>query len=453
MSAPLSVIILAAGKGTRMQSDLHKVLHPIAGKAMLHHLLDAVSDLRPDSITLVVGALSEQVKAAAIDYPSIHFAYQTEQRGTGHAVMTAKDAFEGRSGDVLVLYGDVPFIPSALMQQMLDQRRRKNAAATVLGFTPKDPGRYGRLVVGAGGTLEKIVEYKDATDAEKNIALCNSGMMALDAALLPDMLAELRDDNAAGEYYLTDLVAIANKKGHTVTTTEATEEEVIGVNSRRDLALAETIFQRRIRNAVMDAGITLIDPDTVYFAADTKIERDVVIEPHVFFGPNVTIGQGSIIRAFSHIEGATIGKGAQIGPYARLRPGTELADNTKIGNFVETKKTKVGKGSKINHLSYVGDSVLGEKVNVGAGTITCNYNGFTKAQTTIEDSSFIGSNSALVAPVTIGAGAIIAAGSTITKDVAKDSLGIERAPQKQMDQWASNFREREQRKKEADKKG
>lgn len=454
MSNRLTVIILAAGKGSRMKSGLHKTLHPIAGKPMLYHLLESVTELQPDRICVVVGSEKQQVIDAVSGFEggaqkaAYHFVEQTEQLGTGHAVKVAVDALAEQSGgtsetgDVLVLYGDVPFVPADVMRDMIHTRQNASAAASVLGFTPADAGKYGRLVLDEYSDLLRIVEFKDASDSERQLTLCNSGMMALDAESLPQMLGQVRNDNAAGEYYLTDLVAIAREAGKQVTTAHASEEQVMGVNSRADLASAEAAFQARKRREMMDAGVTLVDPDSVFFAADTVIAADVTIEPHVFMGAGVTIGAGSVIRAFSHLEGAIIGEKAQIGPYARLRPGTELAAQTKVGNFVETKKAKVGVGSKINHLSYVGDAVLGADVNVGAGTITCNYDGFNKAQTTMGDGSFIGSNSALVAPVNIGAGAIVAAGSTITKDVEPDSLAITRAGQKTYSGWAVKFRKR-----------
>ncbi|WND03149.1 bifunctional UDP-N-acetylglucosamine diphosphorylase/glucosamine-1-phosphate N-acetyltransferase GlmU [Temperatibacter marinus] len=450
MSHQLSVIILAAGKGTRMKSDLHKVLHPIAGKPMIHHLVEAVQDLAPDEITLVVGALKEQVMEAV---PMVAYAEQKEQLGTGHAVKIATDSFKNQAADVLILYGDVPFIPASIMQDMLDSRKQSGAVASVLGFTPKDAARYGRLKLDAEGGLESIVEYKDASEAERNIPLCNSGMMAVDGTLLPTLLSKLSNDNASGEYYLTDIVEIGRKMGKKISVTHACEEDVMGVNSRSDLAQAEAIFQTKMRTKMMDNGITMIDPNSVYFSADTVIDPDVVIEPNVFIGPQVKIMKGAVIKAFSHLEGAVIGKRAQIGPYARLRPGTKLHEDTKVGNFVETKKAIVGPGSKINHLSYVGDSLLGKKVNVGAGTITCNYDGYNKSVTEMGDGSFIGSNTSLVAPVKVGEGAIVAAGSTITKDVTENSLASERAKQTEISGFATKFRARALAKKEKMKKG
>ncbi|WP_286828678.1 MULTISPECIES: bifunctional UDP-N-acetylglucosamine diphosphorylase/glucosamine-1-phosphate N-acetyltransferase GlmU [Kordiimonas] len=445
----LAVLVLAAGKGTRMKSDLHKVLHPVGGRPMLHHLLATVDELEPSRKILVVGAGREQVEAAV---EGCEIVTQVEQQGTGHAVMVAREALEGHSGDVLVLYGDVPFVPMDVMTAMIEARTRDaNAGLVVLGFTPADAGRYGRLVLDDGGTLERIVEYKDASEEERAITLCNSGMMLIDGSALFGWLDQLSNKNAAGEYYLTDLVAVARKAGRTIAVVEADEEDVLGVNSRADLALAEVCFQDAKREQAMDAGVTLIDPETTYFSFDTVLGQDVTVEPGVFFGPGVTVEDGVTIKAYSHLEGATVRKGATVGPFARLRPAADIGEGAKIGNFVEVKKATLDKGVKVSHLSYIGDATIGADANIGAGTITCNYDGFLKFQTTIGAGAFIGSNTALVAPVSIGDGAMVGAGSVITKDVDADALAVGRGKQMGKAGFAARFREEQAAKKAASK--
>ena len=434
----VGVIVLAAGKGTRMKSDLHKVLHPVGGRAMINHLLDTVSVLSPERSTIVVGADKEQLESAL---KGVDFAVQEPQLGTGHAVMAAKENFEGFNGDILVLYGDVPLIRGETLQAMLDARRTKNApAAVVLGFIPQDPAAYGRLVKRDDGTLDRIVEFKDASDAERAITLCNSGIMCVDGSKLFSFLKELNADNAAAEYYLTDLVEIANKAGERVAVVEASEDDVIGVNSRSELAMAEAIFQNRMRSSAMAAGATLLDPTSVYFSHDTIVGRDVVIEPNVVFGPGAIVEDGVTLRAFSHIEGARIASEAVVGPYARLRPGVDIGQGAKVGNFVEIKKSVIEAGAKVSHLSYIGDARVGEAANIGAGTITCNYDGFNKFKTDIGAGAFVGSNTSLVAPVAIGEGAIVGAGSVVTRDVSGDALAVTRAQQKEIEGWAAKFR-------------
>jgi len=445
----LAVVVLAAGKGTRMKSDLHKVLHPVGGRPMLHHLLATVDALEPSRKILVVGAGREQVEAAV---DGCEIVTQTEQHGTGHAVMVAREALEGHTGDVLVLYGDVPFIPLDVMHAMIDARTRDtNTGLVVLGFTPADAARYGRLVLDDGGTLERIVEYKDASDEERAIGLCNSGMMLIDGSALFGWLDQLSNNNAAGEYYLTDLVAVARKDGRTIAVTNALEEDVLGVNSRADLALAEACFQNAKRDAAMAAGVTLIDPTTTYFSYDTVLGQDVTIEPGVFFGPGVTLEDGVTIKAFSHLEGAVVRKGASVGPFARLRPAADIGEGAKICNFVEVKKAKLEAGVKVSHLSYIGDATIGADANIGAGTITCNYDGFLKFQTTIGAGAFIGSNTALVAPVTVGEGAMVGAGSVVTKDVEAHALAVGRGKQMGKAGFAAKFREEQAAKKAAQK--
>jgi len=446
---PLAAIILAAGKGTRMKSDLHKVLHPVGGKAMVGYLLDTVTQLKAEQTILVVGAGKEQLYAA---YPEAQFVTQTKQLGTGHAAKVALDAMGGFAGDVIILFGDTPFIPEHTMADMLIAMRTENTGIVVLGFTPEDPARYGRLVTGGDGSLERIVEYKDASSEERAIKLCNSGMMVLAGDKARDWLAELRSDNAAEEYYLTDLVALARKDSMKVVVVEAAEEDVMGINSREDLARAEAAQQERWRKQALEGGVTMTDPSTVYFSHDTEVAPDVTIEPGVFFGPGVRVESGVTIKAYSHIEGTVIHADAVVGPFARLRPGTEIGTGAKIGNFVEVKKADIHKGAKISHLSYIGDATIGEAANIGAGTITCNYDGFLKYKTEIGAGAFIGSNSALVAPVKVGDGAIVGAGSVMTKDVDADALALARGKQREITGYATKFREKKATEKAKKKK-
>ena len=438
----LAIIILAAGKGTRMKSTLHKVLHPLGGRPMLHHLMDTVDHLSPSRKVIVVGAGKEQVENSVGDEAEI--VVQDPQLGTGHAVQVTKEQLQGFSGDVLILYGDVPLLSEETLQQLLDQRRsEQNPAVVVLGFEPNDTKAYGRLVVDDQGGLKAIVEHKDATEEQRGIKLCNSGIMALDGAVMFDLLDSLDDNNAAQEFYLTDIVEIAKSKGLNCAVSVAKETEVIGVNSRSELAEAEAIFQTIKRQKFMDDGVTLLDPSSVYFSYDTKIGQDVVIEPHVFFAPGVSVEENVTIRAFSHFEGAVIRKGAAVGPYARLRPKADVGENAKIGNFVEVKKSTIEKGAKVSHLSYIGDAIVGAEANIGAGTITCNYDGYNKSLTEIGKGAFIGSNTALVAPVKIGDGAIVGAGSVVTRTVTGDALAVTRAPQKEINGWAATFRSKQ----------
>jgi bifunctional UDP-N-acetylglucosamine pyrophosphorylase/glucosamine-1-phosphate N-acetyltransferase len=436
----IAAIILAAGKGTRMKSDLHKVLHPIAGRPMLLHLAASVAALDPARTVVVTGAGREQVEAAVAPL-GIATALQAEQLGTGHAVAQAEAALAGFEGDVLILYGDVPLVTSATMQAMLDRLNAPDApVAVVLGFRPADAGAYGRIIA-ADGVIAKMVEFKDASEAERAVDLCNSGLMAVRSADLFALLARVGNDNAAGEYYLPDIIMLAAADGRRSAVIETQAAEVAGVNSRGELASVEAVWQELRRAQAMADGATLIAPDTVWFAYDTQIGRDVVIEPNVVFAPGVTVADGAVLHAFSHIEGAEIGAHAEVGPFARLRPGAVLGEKSKIGNFVEMKKAVLGAGAKASHLTYLGDADVGAGANIGAGTITCNYDGFFKAKTIIGAGAFIGSNSALVAPVTIGAGAIVAAGSVITADVEADALVLVRPPQVAKPGWAKRFRE------------
>ena len=441
-----AVVILAAGQGTRMRSDTHKVLHPIASRALLLHLLDRVDGLGADKRVVVVGKGREQVEAAIAGHGA-EVALQAEQRGTGHAVQQAAGALKGYDGPVLVLYGDTPFVEADTLTRMLDRLNGPDGpGVVVLASTPPDPLKYGRIILGEGDRIAKMVEYKDATDEERAVRLCNSGMMAVRSADLFRWLDQVGNDNAAGEYYLPDIVNIAAGEGRVAVMIEGDPYETAGVNSRAELAHLELEWQRRRREQVLEEGATLIDPESVWFAYDTKLGRDVTVEPHVVFGPGVKVADGATIHAFSHIDGASIGAGASIGPFARIRPGTRLAARTKVGNFVELKKATIAEGAKVNHLSYVGDAEVGARANIGAGTITCNYDGFGKYRTTIGAGAFIGSNTALVAPVSVGDGAVVGAGSVITEDVEPDALAVERSEQKGIAGWAKRFRERMTRK-------
>ena len=441
MTRPVAAIILAAGKGTRMKSDLHKVLHPIAGRPMLAHLLATVERLDPAAKVVVVGSQREQVEAAVAGL-GVDVALQEPQLGTAHAVLQAREALKGFDGDILVLFGDVPLVPFTTMTEMLvELEQNPDAAAIVLGFLPDDPQGYGRIITDADGSIAKMVEHKDATEAERQIHLCNSGMLAIRSADLWPLLERVGNDNAAREYYLPDIVMLAGADGRRSRVVIGAAGDLAGVNTRQDLAAVEAYWQRFARAGVMATGATLIAPETVWLSYDTKLGRDVLVEPNVFFGPGVTVADNVKIRAFSHIEGATIAPGAEIGPYARLRPGAEIGEAAKVGNFVEVKKAKLGKGAKANHLTYLGDADVGAGANIGAGTITCNYDGFFKYRTVIGAGAFIGSNSALVAPINIGAGALIAAGSVITRDVAPDALAVARGDQVEKAGRAAQYRE------------
>jgi bifunctional UDP-N-acetylglucosamine pyrophosphorylase/glucosamine-1-phosphate N-acetyltransferase len=441
-----AVVILAAGQGTRMRSDTHKVLHPIASRALLLHLLDRVDDLGAEKRVVVVGKGREQVEAA-IAGRDVSVAFQAEQKGTGHAVQQASAALAGYDGPVLILYGDTPFVQAETLRRMIDRLNGDGGpGVVVLASHQADPAKYGRIILGEGDRIAKMVEYRDATETERAVQLCNSGMMAVRSPDLFRWLAMVGNDNAAGEYYLPDIVNIAAREGREAVIIEGDAYEAAGVNSRAELAHLELEWQRRRREQALHEGATLIDPESVWFAYDTKLGRDVTVEPHVVFGPGVEVADGATIHAFSHIDGAVIGAKASIGPFARIRPGTRLAERTKVGNFVELKNAEVAEGAKVNHLSYVGDASIGARANIGAGTITCNYDGFGKYKTVIGAGAFIGSNTALVAPVTVGEGAIVGAGSVITSDVEPDSLAVERSEQKGIAGWARRFRERMTRK-------
>ncbi|MEL6565633.1 MAG: bifunctional UDP-N-acetylglucosamine diphosphorylase/glucosamine-1-phosphate N-acetyltransferase GlmU [Pseudomonadota bacterium] len=424
----VALIILAAGKGTRMNSDLPKVLHPIAGAPMLHHAMQTGSALSPARTIVVAGHGAEQVQAAAWAYDAqAEVVLQSEQLGTGHAVDQARDALAGFEGDVVVLFGDTPFLQPETLERML--AARQNHDVVVLGFDVAElQPRYGRLVMDRD-TLLRIVEYKDATEEERQIRFTNSGLLACDAAVLFDLIAGLSNDNASGEYYLTEVAELANARGLSVTAVKCDEAETLGVDSRADLAAADATFQARARAELLADGVTLAAPDTVYLSYDTVIGRDALIEPNVVFGPDVTVESGATIRAFSHLEGCHVARSAIVGPYARLRPGAELAEDVRVGNFVEVKNATLAAGAKVNHLSYIGDASIGEASNIGAGTITCNYDGVMKHRTEIGARAFIGSNTMLVAPVSVGEEAMTGSGSVITSDVEDGALAIARAPQ------------------------
>ena len=436
---PLAAIILAAGQGTRMKSELHKVLHPIAGQPMLHHLLDSLEAAGAARQVVVVGARREQVEASVAPRGA-DIAHQAEQLGTAHAALQAKDALAGFDGIAIVCFGDTPFLRPETVARLRDRLLADDAPrVAVLGFVPDDAKAYGRIIADETGAISKMVEFKDATDEERAVKLCNSGVTAVRNADLWPLLERVGNDNAAGEYYLPDIIMLALADGDKAVVVETDPDELIGINSRAELAEAERIWQARRRLQAMADGATLIAPETVWFAHDTVLGRDVVIEPNVVFGPGVTIADNVVIHAFSHIEGATIASGCSVGPFARLRPGADMREGAKVGNFVEMKKAVLGPGAKANHLTYLGDATVGANANIGAGTITCNYDGYFKYQTVIGENAFIGSNSALIAPVKIGRDAIVAAGSAVSRDVADGELRLVRAEQLVKPGWADRF--------------
>jgi bifunctional UDP-N-acetylglucosamine pyrophosphorylase / glucosamine-1-phosphate N-acetyltransferase len=434
-------IVLAAGEGTRMRSALPKVLHPIAGRTLIAHVMAAVRALDRVRIAVVVGPdrgdVADEVRRVAQNAEVFE---QRERKGTGHAVLMAKTAIARGADDIMVLFGDTPLVRAEVLEH-LRAPLAKGVAVSVLGFRPADPSGYGRLLTN-GSELLAIREEKDASEAEKMIGLCNGGLMALSGEKALQILEKIGNANAKGEYYLTDAVAIARAMGLKAVAIDAEENDVRGINTKGQLAETEAALQERLRTAAMEAGVTLVAPETVFLAADTKFGRDVTIEPYVVIGPEVTIEDGVTIRSFSHLEGAQVGKGARIGPYARLRPGTELGADVHIGNFVEVKASTIEAGAKANHLAYIGDSRVGERANIGAGTITCNYDGAAKHRTDIGKDAFIGSNTALVAPVKVGDGAYIGSGSVISADVPADALALERAPVTVKEGWAKRLRER-----------
>ncbi|MAY87011.1 MAG: bifunctional N-acetylglucosamine-1-phosphate uridyltransferase/glucosamine-1-phosphate acetyltransferase [Pseudooceanicola sp.] len=434
----IALVILAAGKGTRMNSDLPKVLHPIAHAPMLAHALRAGAALEPARTVVVAGHGADQLQAALAEIDEMaEVALQTEQLGTAHAVDMARGTLAGFEGDIVVLYGDTPFVRPETLERMIAARQSHDMV--VLGFDTADTtARYGRLVM-EGERLQRIVEYKDASEDERALTLCNSGLLACDATVLFDLIAQVGNENASGEYYLTDVVELANARGLSVTAIACDESETLGVNSRADLAAASAVFQANARAEALENGVTMAAPETVYFAFDTVIGRDCTIEPNVVFGPDVTVESGATIRAFTHLEGCHVSRGATVGPFARLRPGAELSENAHVGNFVEIKNAIIGEGAKINHLSYIGDADVGARTNVGAGTITCNYDGVMKHRTTIGADVFIGSDTMLVAPVTVGDGAMTATGTVVTRDVEPGAMAVARARQENKPGFATRL--------------
>ncbi len=437
---PATAVILAAGHGTRMNSSRPKVLHPIAGRPMLRHLL-ASCEAVFDRIVVVIGAGMEGVAKVAAPHRAV---VQAERLGTAHAALQAADWFGG--GDVAVLYGDGPLIRPETLRRLLARRAAGDAGLVLLAMHPPDPSRYGR-VIGTGGHVDRVVEWTDASPAERAVGLCNAGVLCAAAADMQRWLRAVRADNAKGEYYLTDTVALARAEGRPVAAVEAPVEELAGINSRAELAAAEAVVQGWLRSAAMNAGVTMIDPSSVFLCADTVLAPDVTLEPNIVFGPGVRIGRGTEILAFSRLEGCTIGEDCRIGPFVRIRPSTVIGDRAHIGNFVELKAATLGAGAKANHLTYLGDADVGEGANIGAGTITCNYDGYAKHRTTIGARAFIGSDTALVAPVRVGDRAITAAGSVITEDVAPDALAIARGRQVEKPGHATAFRQRQQAKR------
>jgi len=441
---PRAAVILAAGQGTRMKSPLPKVLHRVGHRAMLDHAIDAAEALGCERIVVVVGDHSPQVRAhveARLGAGAV--AVQDPPLGTGHAVLAAREALAGFEGEVVVTYGDVPLLEAGDIEAVFG-----GDGVTVVGFEARDPTGYGRLLMNADGGLEAIVEHKEASADQLKVTLCNSGVMAAPCGLLFELLAEVRNNNAKAEYYLTDVVGLARDRGVPARSVMAGEDAVMGVNAQGELAQAEALFQRVQREAFLAAGVTMAAPETVHFSWDTQIGAGTVVEPFVVFGPGVRIAEGARIRSFSHVEGATIAPGAEVGPYARLRPGAELGAGVRVGNFVEVKNVRMDRGAKANHLSYLGDGEVGAGANIGAGTIFCNYDGFFKHRTKVEAGAFVGSNSALVAPVTIGERAMVASGSVITRDVGPGDLALGRAHQQAKPGWAARFMDTMRAKKE-----
>ena len=433
-------VVLAAGEGTRMKSEIPKVLHEVAGRSMLGHVLARLSEADIPDVCVVVGPGQTQVLAQALQQvPHAQVFVQSERRGTAHAVLAAQDALAAHYDDVIVLFADTPLITSSTIIAMR-AALAEGVGVVALGFVASNPFGYGRLVKDNVGRLTEIVEEKDATESQREINLCNAGLMAIDGRHALSLLKRINNRNVKKEFYLTDIVALARSEGLITQVVIADEVEVLGVNDRLQLAQAEAVAQSRLRRRAMAQGVTMIAPETVFLAEDTIIGRDVRLEPYIVIGQGVSIADGAIIYSYTHLEGVTIGAGAMIGPFARLRPGVNLADKVKVGNFVEIKNSSIAMGAKINHLSYVGDADIGTKANIGAGVITCNYDGFFKYRTQIGAQAFIGSNSSLVAPVEIGDGAYVGSGSVVTRNVASDALVVARGQQKEIPGWAAKFR-------------
>ncbi|QKG70318.1 bifunctional UDP-N-acetylglucosamine diphosphorylase/glucosamine-1-phosphate N-acetyltransferase GlmU [Erythrobacter mangrovi] len=445
-----AAVILAAGKGTRMKSGMHKVLHAIAGRAMIDHLLDSLAALHPSKTVIVAGDRHEQLRDALVGR-NVVVALQEPQLGTAHAALQAEAALKDFRGLVMVCFGDTPMVKASTVQRMIDALD-ETTRVVVLGFRPADTLTYGRIITADDGSVRKMVEHKDADESERQCDLCNSGVLIAHSDDLWRLLKSVGNDNAQGEYYLPDVATQAIAEGARVVAVETDPAEVAGINSRGELAAAEAQWQRLRREEAMEAGVTLRAPETVFFSHDTELAADVTVEPNVVFGPGVKVASGATIRAFSHLEGATVGEGCEVGPYARLRPGAVMEKGSKIGNFVEMKKAILGEGAKANHLTYLGDAEIGAGANIGAGTITCNYDGYFKHKTVIGERAFIGSNSALIAPVTIGADAIVAAGSAVSRDVGAGDLRMVRAEQLVKQGWADRFHDTMKKKKAAEKK-
>lgn len=444
MTRPTAAIILAAGTSTRMKSARSKVLHEIGGRSLLAHVLDTCATLNLDRVTVVSSPDAEDVRAMAKASGATN-AVQDEPLGTGHAVLAAKDSLSGFVGDVVVLYGDTPLIEAETLQRMFVERT-SGADIVVLGFEAADPSHYGRLII-ENGKLVSIVEAKDASDEELGIGFVNSGVLVADAQTMLALLGKVGNKNANGEYYLTDIVSLSNADGLTCVAIKCPEDEVLGINSRADLGFAEAALQRRLRARALDAGVTMMAPDTVFLSFDTKLGADCWVGPNVIFGPGVSVGAGATIKSFSHLEGASVAAGAVVGPFARLRPGAVIGKDARVGNFVEIKKAHIEEGAKVNHLSYIGDARIGAGANIGAGVITCNYDGFDKHFTDIGEGTFIGSNTSLIAPVTVKAGAYVGSGSVITKEVSENALALTRAEHRELEGWATKFRARKTKEK------
>jgi bifunctional UDP-N-acetylglucosamine pyrophosphorylase/glucosamine-1-phosphate N-acetyltransferase len=445
-TTPLAAIVLAAGEGTRMKSRRPKVLHGVAGRSLVGHVLATLAAEQVARVVVVIGPGMDAVAAAVAPHPCV---VQAERRGTGHAVLQAAPALEDFAGDVLIVYGDTPFVtPATYARMRIARAGNTQPALVVLGFEAADPAGYGRLIVN-GNSLERIVEARDATPAERNLRLCNSGIMLVDAAVLWRLLPRVQANNAKGEYYLTDLVALARSEGLGCAVVMGEEQELLGINSRAELAAAESLVQARLRSAALDAGVTFADPASVFLAADTRLGQDVEIGPFCVFGPGVTVEDGVAIKGFCHIEGAHIASGAVVGPFARLRPGARIAAEAHVGNFVEIKNAVLERGAKVNHLTYIGDARVGAGANVGAGTITANYDGFNKSHTDIGAGASIGSNAVLVAPVKIGEGAMVAAGAVVRKDVPADALAVNEGGQQLREGFAARYRAKKKAEKAA----
>lgn len=448
-----AAVILAAGQGTRMRSSLPKVLHPVGGRAMVDWSVELAKAAGCERVIVVCSPAGEAVQEHVTQTLGREaIAIQDPPLGTGHAVQSAKAALQDFDGDLVVLYGDTPLIPLSAVEALFAELKQ-GASVGVLGFEAKDPGAYGRLIANQDGDLDAIVEAKEATPDQLAVSFCNSGVMAAQAGAMFDLLDQVTNENAKGEYYLTDIVELAKLAGGRCRAVACDEADVLGVNSRVELAEAEASFQVKMRQKLLLVGVTMTAPETVFFSYDTKIENDVTLEPNVVFGPDVTVRSGATVRAFSHLEGADVAGGCVIGPYVRLRPGAVLETGAKIGNFVEVKNTRMGAGAKANHLAYLGDGEVGAGANIGAGTIFCNYDGFLKYKTKVGTNAFVGSNSSLVAPVTIGDGAFVGSGSVITKDVEPNGLAVARGRQMQKAGWATSFRDKMAAIKAAKKKG